>query len=409
MIANSFLQESANTDPTSPIKLSKTAANEKFSGEKEKIPIKLQGRSRVKDKPQKNLGTLSKEQAPMDNVILDTKIENDSVVPPSPHNNPSPESPGLQHARQTSRDTPPPSNLQVDTADTGGFETAGRSTRRPRGSVSYAEPNLRAKMRRPTSDLIDAVTTVERAHSLTASKSKEFDPSDESAHVVKKESEEDPDNVWKIGTSDGTHDQGQEGIDKPKEVFQMNPATTVELPTVGIADRRRRTVGYKEREDERSEQEKPSLHPGASSAIATLMAGSQRSIRREEEKKTKDVPRETKEIYDLNASSPTEALEKDIAANGNVTNGVGKTDSFSKDALAPHPRRKERERATLGMQGAIRDGTATISELKSSRSIAAGLGQQQQHQQQQQQQQEEGLLPSSRAERLAVRRRSMMI
>lgn len=356
----------------------------------------------MKDKPPNNLGTISKEQAPMDTVILDTKVENDNVEPPPSHEIPPPESPELQHARQASRDTPPLSNLQMDTADTGGFGTAGRSTRRPRGSVSYAEPNLRAKMRRPTSDLIDAVTTVERAQTLAASRPTEFDASDESAQVVKKESEEDQDKVWEIGASDGTHDHGQESIDEPKETFQMNPATIAEFPTGRIADRRRRTVGYKQREDERSEQEKRSLHPGASSAIATLMAGSQRPTRREEEKKTKDVPRETQEIYDLNTSSPAEALQNDIAADGNFANGVGKSDPPSKDALASHPRRKERKRDMLGMQGPKRDGTTTTSELKSSRSTAAGLGQQQQ-------QQGEEVLSNSRAERLAVRRRSMVI
>lgn len=397
-MANLFTSESTNTDPTSPIKLSKTAANEKFSGEKEKIPIKLPGRSRVKDKPPNKPDIALKEQVAIDTVILETKVENDNVVPPPSNEISSPEPPEPHAACQASRDTPPPSNLQMDTADTGAFGTAERSTRRPRGSVSYAEPNLRAKMRRPTSDLIDAVTTVERAQSLTASKSKEFNPSDESAQVVKKESEGDPDNVWKIGgASDGTHDQEQGGIDKPKDAFQKNPATTAELPTGGIADRRRRTVGNKQREDERSEQEKSSLHPGASSAIAALMAGSQRTIRREEEKKTKDLSRETQGIYDLNASSPAEALENDIAGNENITNGVTKTDSMSKDALAP-PRRKERKRDTLGVQGAKRDGTTT-AEMKSSRSVAAGLGQQQ----------GEEVLPNSRAERLAVRRRSMMI
>lgn len=396
-MANVFPSESANTDPTSPIKLSKTVANEKFSGEKEKIPIKLQGRSRVKDKPPNKLDIASKEQVVINTVTLETKVDNNNVVPPPLNEISSPESPEPQAAHQ--RDSPPPSNLQMDTADIGGFGTAGRSTRRPRGSVSYAEPNLRAKMRRPTSDLIDAVTTVERAQSLAASRLKEFNPYDESALVAKKELEEDPDNVWKIGASEDTHDQEQEVIDWPKDPFQKTPATTVEMPTGGIADRRRRTVGYKQREDERSEQEKPSLHPGASSAIAALMAGSQRSIRREEEKETKDVPRDTQEIYDLNASLPAEALENDIAGNGNITNGVSKNDSMSKDALAP-PRRKERKRDTLGVQGAKRDGTTT-SELKSSRSVAAGLGQQQQ--------QVEEVLPNSRAERLAVRRRSMMI
>lgn len=405
-MTNLSTSESTNTDPTSPIKLSKTAANEKFSGEKEKIPIKLQGRSRVKDKPPNKPDIASKEQIAIGTVILETKVEDDNVVPPPSNDISSPESPEPHAACQASRDTPPPSNLQMDATDTGAFETAGRSTRRPRGGVSYAEPNLRVKMRRPTSDLIDAVTTVERAQSLTASKSKEFNPSDESVQVVKKVSEEDPDNVWKIGASDGTHDQEQGGIDKPKNAFQKNPATIAELPTGGIADRRRRTVGYKQREEERSDQENSSLHPGASSAIAALMAGSQRTIRREEEKKTKDIPRETRGIYDLNASSPAEALEMDITGNGNIINGVTKNDPMSKDALAP-PRRKERKRDTLGVQGAKRDGTTT-AEMKSSRSVAAGLAQHQQQQQQQEQQGEE-VLPNSRAERLAVRRRSMMI
>jgi shugoshin-like protein len=51
------------------------------------------------------------------------------------------------HSRQ--QDTPEP-----------GLYTSGlvsRPTRRPRGAVSYAEPNLRDKMRRPTNEFVDAV------------------------------------------------------------------------------------------------------------------------------------------------------------------------------------------------------------------------------------------------------------
>lgn len=357
----------------------------------------------MKDKPLNKLDNPSKEQITLNTVTLETKAENNNVVLPPSNEISAPGSPEPHVVRQASRNTSPPSNLQMDTVDTGDFGTAGRSTRRPRGSVSYAEPNLRAKMRRPTSDLIDAVTTVERAQSLTASRLKEFNPDDESAEVIRKESEKDPENAWKIGALDGIHDQEQEGIDRPKDHFQESPATIIlEMPTGGIADRRRRTVGFKQRADERLEPEKPPLHPGASSAIAALMAGSQRPIRREEEKETKDVPRETQDIYNLNASSPTDALETDIAGNGNITTGVSKNDSMSKYTLAPS-RRKERKRDTLGVQGAKRDGTTTTLELKTSRSVAAGFGQQQQ------QQQGEEVLPNSRAERLAVRRRSMMI
>lgn len=53
--------------------------------------------------------------------------------------------------RITSRDTPPPSEL-------GSSSDSHRPSRRARASVSYAEPNLRDKMRRPTEQLFDAVT-----------------------------------------------------------------------------------------------------------------------------------------------------------------------------------------------------------------------------------------------------------
>jgi hypothetical protein len=48
------------------------------------------------------------------------------------------------------RDTPPPSDISSQ------GETS-RASRRSRTAISYAEPNLRAKMRRPTKELYDAV------------------------------------------------------------------------------------------------------------------------------------------------------------------------------------------------------------------------------------------------------------
>lgn len=53
-------------------------------------------------------------------------------------------------ARNESRDTPPPT-------DFGASNEAARPSRRARGAVSYAEPNLRDKMRRPGKELVDAV------------------------------------------------------------------------------------------------------------------------------------------------------------------------------------------------------------------------------------------------------------
>jgi len=53
-------------------------------------------------------------------------------------------------ARPESRDTPPPPDL-------GPGSEGHRPSRRARASVSYAEPSLRDKMRRPTKELVDAV------------------------------------------------------------------------------------------------------------------------------------------------------------------------------------------------------------------------------------------------------------
>ncbi|CAG8953804.1 hypothetical protein HYFRA_00006696 [Hymenoscyphus fraxineus] len=63
----------------------------------------------------------------------------------------SPFSAGPSTARLAdSRDTPPPPDL-------GPGAEGSRPSRRARGAVSYAEPNLRDKMRRPTKEMIDAV------------------------------------------------------------------------------------------------------------------------------------------------------------------------------------------------------------------------------------------------------------
>ena len=53
-------------------------------------------------------------------------------------------------------DTPPPAHISSN------GETS-RPSRRSRGVVSYAEPNLRDKMRRPTKDMVDAVTGARRS------------------------------------------------------------------------------------------------------------------------------------------------------------------------------------------------------------------------------------------------------
>ncbi|KAM0272877.1 hypothetical protein ACHAQH_008531 [Verticillium albo-atrum] len=91
----------------------------------------------------------------------------------------SPSSPGPTPSKLLARDTPPPADISSK------GETA-RPGRRARASVSYAEPNLRDKMRRPTKELCDAVTGEGRARSrMSTSRSEE--PASAGQVAVKRE------------------------------------------------------------------------------------------------------------------------------------------------------------------------------------------------------------------------------
>ncbi|KAL1850189.1 hypothetical protein Daus18300_012989 [Diaporthe australafricana] len=62
-----------------------------------------------------------------------------------------PDTPETRSTSENPRDTPPP-------ADISSYGETSRPSRRVRASVSYTEPNLRDKMRRPTKEMLDAVS-----------------------------------------------------------------------------------------------------------------------------------------------------------------------------------------------------------------------------------------------------------
>ncbi|KAF3070454.1 Shugoshin [Daldinia childiae] len=82
--------------------------------------------------------------------------------------------------REEVRDTPPPTDISSR------GETS-RGSRRARTAVSYAEPNLRDKMRRPTKQLLDAVSGEGKHIRRTSQSKKEEFPSSNPSSVVKSE------------------------------------------------------------------------------------------------------------------------------------------------------------------------------------------------------------------------------
>ena len=89
---------------------------------------------------------------------------------PEPRRSPSSSSSAAMQQQQGEeiRDTPPP----VDISARGETTMGSRRTRTRGAAVSYAEPNLRDKMRRPTKQLLDAVSGEGKSHMRRASQSR---------------------------------------------------------------------------------------------------------------------------------------------------------------------------------------------------------------------------------------------
>ncbi|KAI0011741.1 hypothetical protein F4779DRAFT_177915 [Xylariaceae sp. FL0662B] len=103
-------------------------------------------------------------------------MHHDLATEPEPE---SPDSPVPTAPRDDIRDTPPPSDILSRGENS-------RGSRRARAAVSYAEPNLRDKMRRPTKELFDAVSGEGRNIRRT-SQSKKDEPSSHPFSMVKTE------------------------------------------------------------------------------------------------------------------------------------------------------------------------------------------------------------------------------
>ena len=291
--------ESVNTDPmNSPVKVS-GYSKDKVAEAKDDLGKICRERTRPKDKTRpKNPGiTIDKEMALKEAEVrqpLEAPPET-PAPPPSDLFSPVPSEPSA--VRPDSRDTPPPPDLGPDTG-TGSF---GRASRRPRGSVNYAQPNLRDKMRRPTKELVDAVGAEERARIAKAE-------TDASKPVfIKQEDDTDAVPTWK------TNAPQIDARTRPEPTSPLgNKIGAADLLASVITERRRRTFVPSLNDDANDPKRQAS---GAASAIAALAAGTTRSKKREgEEESSRDVekrePIERTSIYDFTGSSPVEPSGK---------------------------------------------------------------------------------------------------
>ncbi|KAL8851938.1 MAG: hypothetical protein Q9221_003149 [Calogaya cf. arnoldii] len=405
---NILAPKSVNTDPvSSPIK-PRRIDGEKPPQPEHDVASKSRDRNRSKDQlpsqrfarpvPASKVAAPEPKATPHD-VPAPPRPPPKTPAPP-PLDVISPEESEPRTTRPTSRDTPPPEDLDPETVTTNSFGSLGRSSRRQRGSVNYAQPNLRDKMRRPTKELVDAVAADERLQQRKNIKAEGEGegteplvtgeaPSKMRTVVIKKEPTDDDIPDWKAAPAKAVEsDHDRMRVEAPSPLGNKDPSVKANLPASVVTERRRRP-SILDREQRGSDSAQQDL--GAGSTIAALMTSNpkaksqDKSTRAAEPKKVSRVA-ETPvtdpvlENFPAEADNPApESKEVKPAATRNSRRHSSITDDRVKDALA---RRAERRKE--GVQ---------IKPAKSSAALGvdAGAGE------------------AGRGERAASRRRSMML
>ena len=297
-----------NTDPAnSPVK-SKMNGKDRIAETKDLVNVDRKRAPQKEKVPISKSVAFAKSQGPAAIATSTSKNVDPPPETPAPPNDLfSPVSSEPSAARAESRDTPPPPDLGPDTG-TGSF---GRASRRSRGSINYAQPNLRDKMRRPTSELVDAVGAEERLRQANLARTER----ENTASVTIKHEDTDTLPVW---DRNDARDNQRNREEPTSPLSNKTSGSATDLPGSVITERRRRSIAPSRGEDI-SDQSKPS---GAASAIAALTAGNHRSKRTGEENSHvingRDKLREPEErlsIFDFTGSSPADpeahATDKD--------------------------------------------------------------------------------------------------
>ena len=289
-----------NTDPAnSPVK-SKMKGKDKIAECKDDSTNRDRERAPQKEIVQISKSTSSAKDQGLAAITISTSknVDPPPETPAPPNDLFSPVSSEPSAARAESRDTPPPPDLGPDTG-TGSF---GRASRRSRGSINYAQPNLRDKMRRPTSEFVDAVGAEERLRQANLARTER----ENTASVAIRHEDTDALPVW--NTMDAKDNQ-RKREEPTSPLSNRTSGSAMDLPGSVITERRRRSVAPPRGEGTND----TSKLSGAASAIAALTAGNHRSKRPGEEDlhviNGKDKSREPEErlsIFDFTGSSPAD-------------------------------------------------------------------------------------------------------
>jgi hypothetical protein len=301
-----------------------------------------------------------------------------------------------------SRDTPPPPDL--------GPGTEGqRPSRRARPAVSYAEPNLRDKMRRPTKDLIDAVSKDEKAPRGSGVKLEEEAPS--TTVTIKAEPEADDD--WKRMPAASSATVENSPLSSKAPMSDTLPSSI--------------TTHRKRRESILSQAEADLSRTSSGSAIAALLAENRRAkaAAREKAKQNEAAKEKMKEeeatvtkamskldIYEFRGSSPNpEDAQPKLAKEEKTTSRVSRRlSSVPRDGAAQSESEASDMEGTRKAEGSTTRRRQSTLGLRNSSSTAESGKESETEKILKRANSTNGIADAaSRSDRISARRRSMML
>ncbi|MCJ1431888.1 hypothetical protein MMC27_001244 [Xylographa pallens] len=374
-------EKNVNTDPVlSPRKPSKARVEDKIADTKKDISRKPHDRehSRVKslaprpvrstqdtDRKATIVPILEELSYPeIDTIVLSNPAP---IIPPTTPfypdlNLPSPLSSQPTTSRPDTSDTPPPGDIQPDTSSASLVSATGRTTRRPRGSVSYAEPNLRDKMRRPGKELVDAVGADERIQRATSMKAEDMPTgqslvyTNEDFYISHVQQRAKPAKTLAVVIK---KEEGTEDYEDYRALYRQKPLETRAEPqsplstktaatekyTTGVFMNRKKRLSEAQHSKESGETEIGAVtttiastipSTGSSSAIAALVASTRtkqpNNLGEDIERRSKNRDQEVRttlpvapDIYDFQGSSVVEVKHPSAHTRSSSSSSIAET------------------------------------------------------------------------------------
>ncbi|KAI2631964.1 hypothetical protein GGR54DRAFT_9116 [Hypoxylon sp. NC1633] len=207
--------------------------------------------------------------------------------------------------REDVRDTPPPTDIST--------RESSRGSRRARTAVSYAEPNLRDKMRRPSKQLLDAVAG-EGKHIRRTSQSKKDELPGSSGPSSAVKSEEKP-TAWKdlpTAPQSESMDASDAMVSPLARKTTSRASPSDDLPTSVVTDRRKRnsTISGATQGSSATDPESSSSSSSANSSSSRIAVGrrvDEIAVREAEVAQIFDNDGDERgaDVYEFQSSSPS--------------------------------------------------------------------------------------------------------